>query len=199
MARYFGYFDNWKTEVLQCPKCGWKGNFEEGSVEYHNHLMDCSCPKCNWLNAPKLALVSYPTTDEARENWETLSASEKIQVEKIEGSRAEFENEKLNESTSLPDIPEPSFSLAWDFFDDGLSSKTVIKLGDSIIFSEPAVYEGYERFIEVAKILKSCYGSRLIDLVPTERSRLYLYGDQLSSPQIVDQARQEIFTPNGND
>jgi len=72
MAKNFGYYDDWKTEVFKCPKCGWKGTFEEGSVEQHNGLMDCSCPECDWLKAPMLAIVSYPTTSESRANWENL-------------------------------------------------------------------------------------------------------------------------------
>lgn len=67
-------------------------------------------------------------------------------------------------------------------------------MGDHVIFSEPAVYEGYERFDEVARILKSKYGSRLTDLVPTDESHLYLYGDRLGSPELVRSIRRELFS-----
>ena len=193
MAKHFGYYDDWKTEVLQCPKCGWKGTFEEGSVEQHNELMDCSCPECDWLETPMLAIVSYPTTGESRANWESLSGEKKEEVELVERLRADFEKKKLCEATSLPDIQETSFVLHWDFHHAGLESETVIKHGESILFREPAVYEGYDRFIEVAKILSDRYGSALVDLVPTERSGTYLYGDRLSSPQTINDARKQIF------
>ena len=74
------------------------------------------------------------------------------------------------------------------------SSETLIKYGDTIIFREPVVFEGYERFIEVAQVLRSRYGAALHDLVPTDRSSTYLYGDCLSSPRTVDEARERIFS-----
>ena len=67
-ARHFDYYSNWKTEVLTCPKCGWTGTFEQGSVEYYEELMDCSCPVCSWPEAPMLAIVSYPTMEETEAN-----------------------------------------------------------------------------------------------------------------------------------
>jgi hypothetical protein len=46
IAKQFAYYDDWKSEPLECPKCGWKGTFEEGGVEAHRELMDSSCPRC---------------------------------------------------------------------------------------------------------------------------------------------------------
>ena len=60
-AQRFNYFDDWKTEILECPKCHWRGTFEQGSVEYYYELMDCSCPKCHVFGTRMLAIVSYPT------------------------------------------------------------------------------------------------------------------------------------------
>ena len=57
--KVFAYDDDWKTEMLECPVCHWRGTFEEGAVEYYEALMDCSCPKCNWSTAPMLAIVAY--------------------------------------------------------------------------------------------------------------------------------------------
>lgn len=62
MAKHFNYHADLKAEILQCPKCGWKGTLDEGAVELHHSLMDCSCPECDWLEAPMLAIVSYPST-----------------------------------------------------------------------------------------------------------------------------------------
>jgi hypothetical protein len=59
-ARHFEYSDDWKTAELTCPECGWKGTFDEGSVEHHAELMDSSCPRCPLLEAPMLAIVNYP-------------------------------------------------------------------------------------------------------------------------------------------
>jgi len=59
MARIFKYYDDWKTVIFECPKCGWKGTFDEGAVEYYEALMDSSCPACDFFSAPMLAIVSY--------------------------------------------------------------------------------------------------------------------------------------------
>jgi hypothetical protein len=56
------------------------------------------------------------------------------------------------------------------------------------------LWEGYERFIEVAEILRKRYGTALRDLIPTPASELYLYGDELSSPRLIAQTRKRIFT-----
>jgi hypothetical protein len=61
------------------------------------------------------------------------------------------------------------------------------------LFSEPAFYEGYERFIEVAEILHNRHGTAMRDLIPTAASKLYLYGDYSGSPAIVDAAREKTF------
>ena len=55
--------------------------------------------------------------------------------------------------------------------------ETVIRLGDRVIFSEPGGWENYERFIEVAEILRAHYGTALKDLVPIDRSKSNLWGD----------------------
>ena len=59
-ARQFNYFDDYKTEMLACPNCGWRGTFDQGSVETYEDLMDCACPKCDVFQAPILAEVSIP-------------------------------------------------------------------------------------------------------------------------------------------
>ena len=70
---------------------------------------------------------------------------------------------------------------------------TLLRQGNHVIFSEPAVYEGYARFEEVAQILKQRYGAALRDLVPSPSSELYLYGDSLSSSGRIEKCRQTIF------
>jgi hypothetical protein len=192
-ARGFNYYDDWKSEVFVCPDCGWKGTFDEGSVELHSELMDMTCPKCDVFDAPMLAIVSYATTRESRENWDKLTDSEKEWVKKLENHHDEFEDKKLRKSTPLPGIKANSFVLRWDYRESDQESETVIRCGEEIIFSEPATYEGYERYIEVAKILKNRYGRALADLEPTDCSELYLYGDSISASEILKKARNQIF------
>ena len=56
-------------------------------------------------------------------------------------------------------------------------------------------YAGAKRgeVFEVAEILRARYSTALCDLVPTVESEMYLYGDRMSSPQAVTEARLRIF------
>jgi hypothetical protein len=71
--------------------------------------------------------------------------------------------------------------------------RTIILYGDRVLFSEPALWEGYERFEEICKIVRDKYGKNVTDLVPTSASEMYLYGDVLSSPDFVNNVRRKVF------
>ena len=178
-AKLFNCFDDYESVVLECPKCHWKGTFEHGSVDYHAELhaecADCSCPNCDYFDAPMLAIVSYPTIEEARAHSDRPGIREWVQA--IDRGLDEFEAQKLRTPEQLPEIGEDNFTLTWDFEADEDYGRTLIKHGDVVIFSEPARYEEYRRFKEVAEILKAKYGDRIKDLVPTEGSKLNVYGD----------------------
>jgi hypothetical protein len=157
----------------------------------HDELMDCSCPKCDVFDAPMLAIVSYPTLEELRANQDKPGIRE--YVERIDGGLDKFAREKLREPEQLPEINEESFTLTWDF--DGSApddQRTLIKHGDTVIFSEPARWEEYERFAEVAEILTAKYGNRIRDLVPTPRSEYWLYGDKLTARDYVNSVRHDL-------
>ena len=138
-----------------------------------------------------IAVVLHPTIEESRANWDKVSEWDRKNIEKAEAFRADFAHRKLREPAQLPDA---AFSLHWDFANDGSSRETLIKHGDNVIFAEPALYEGYARFIEVAEILRSRYGAALRDLIPTNTSELYLYGDYSGSVAMVSEARKRIFS-----
>ena len=135
-----------------------------------------------------LALVSYPTLEQLRANQDRPGIRE--YVERIDAGLDKFAREKLREPEQLPEINDDSFALAWDFDDHGLDDKrTLIMHEDAVIFSEPARWQAYERFAEVAEILKAKYGHQLKDLVPTPRSEDWLYGDKLSAANYVGNVR----------
>ena len=46
MSPIYGYYDDWRTPILECRTCGWRGTFEEGAVELFNDLATSSCPTC---------------------------------------------------------------------------------------------------------------------------------------------------------
>ena len=181
MAKHFGYYDGWKSAILECPCCGWKGPFEQGSVEHHEALMDSSCPVCDWLQAPMLAIVSYPTIQESEQNWSQLTAEEKRDVAARKQFHERWEAAHLRAPDQLPELDGPDLTLVWDCIEEAAGWVTVLRQGDIDIWREPALYEGYERFREIVVILKQKYGARLVDVVPTSASELYLYGDRWSA------------------
>jgi hypothetical protein len=173
VAKHFEYLDNWKSAVLECSSCGWTGTFEGGSVELYNELMDSSCPTCDTM----LAIVSYPLTSSSSARGEFLR---------------KFEETKLKDKSQLPDIDDLSIILTWDFFEEGKECFTVIKNGEMDVWRELALFEGADRFKEIVKVLKKKYGSRLADVIPTAESGMYLYGDVLSSINLIKKARAAI-------
>src|SRR5271154_822492 len=188
MSKHFNYYDAWQSVELECPTCHWKGTFNEGSVGYFQELMDCSCPKCDFLARPLLAIVSYPTLDEM------LKSGNPADIEhgkRIEQFQQKFDSMKLVRKEQLPEVDSTSFALAWDFIEADGERLTVIRHDDQVLFSEPALWEGYERFEQVCKIVREKYGVRVNDLAPTRDSELYLYGDVLYSPTFVAAARRE--------
>ncbi len=183
---YYSY----KGERFRCKHCEWQGMGDELELgEEFDQLVELDCPACQ----KKLTFVMYPTLAESRANWDRLSDSEKAQVELIEDARARFDALCLKTPEQLPEIAHRAFSITWDFSDD----MTVLQLGDQEVFNEPAVYEGYERFEEVARILKLRYGSALQDLKPSPASETYLYGDSLTSSERIEQFRQAMFGATG--
>ncbi len=184
------YYDNWKDTRYVCG-CSWEGfgkDLRQG--EDYTGVIEFCCPKCRAV----VIEVAFPTLNESRANWDKLNAAERKWIETIEKSQADFERGKLQDASQLPNIDERSFVLDWDTIEDrAAGSETFIKHGDRIIFREPARYEGYNRFVEVAQILRQRYGKALTDLRPTKRSELYLYGDCFASLSVVAEGRKRIF------
>ena len=185
------YYDNWRDEEFDCPKCKWHGPGSALSLgDYTLDYAERVCPVCEEC----ITVVLHPTIAESRANWDKVSEWDRRNIEAAEARHADFASRKLREPAQLPAVAEPSFILHWDFADDDSLKETLIKHCDNVIFAEPAFYEGYERFIEVAEILRSRYGAALRDLIPTNASELYLYGDCYPSYAIVAEARKRIFS-----
>ncbi|MDQ7779900.1 MAG: hypothetical protein RDV41_09350 [Planctomycetota bacterium] len=185
-ARSFNYSDKWKDEALVCPRCGWRGRFEEGVVEYYETLMDCTCPACDASEAPKLAVVHFALLEPSK--------TRKGRAAGIRGTKQKRNTEReairLKSGEQLPELPQGRLRMKWDWEERGPGQyDTVIRCGDSVVWREPAVYEGSERFVEIVSILKNRYGDRLVDVEPTAASEYYLYGDRLSSVKTVDSVR----------
>ncbi len=197
MAKLFRYFDDWKTEVFTCPKCGWTGIFEEGDVEIHDQLMDSSCPDCDYKSTPMLAIVSWPTMEESEKNWDKVSEGDKEVIIKRKRFLEKLEKMSLKSAAELPDLEGRKIIITWDFVGEEPDGYTALIYDGKEIWREPAVYEGYDRFSEVVDILKEKYGERLVDVEPTKASYLYLLGDYFGADGSVEGVRKRIQSSTG--
>lgn len=189
-AKQFGYFEDWKTEILTCPSCGWKGAFDEGDREVYEELMDSSCPTCHEV---RLAMVLFPTLHELEANYDKLSEEEKESLAQRKAFLKRLDQECLRCTDQLPELTDPEIYAIWDYEENaGDERRTVIKVGERTLWSEPAVWEGFERYSEVVDLLKEKYGDRLKDVIPSESSFTFLYGDRLSTISKVDKIRENL-------
>jgi len=188
------YYGNWKQESIGCPECGWHGVGDAcARGELFPDMFELCCPACG----KSLTAVLFPTIEESRQNGDKLGETDRLAIDYIEMRRADVSACSLKNADQLPDIEEKEFSLTWSVEGSDLVEDTVISLGDRCLWREPSGYENYWRFIEIAEMLKQRYGSRVKDLVPTRESELSLYGDRLSSPQMVEVARGKLAGNQG--
>ncbi len=183
-ARLYSYFDGYRNERFNCPACAWTGGFEQLDQEQYRDLFDGSCPKCGKM----LMIVSFPTLEEIRDAAADGNKEAKLMLPKVqqrEDLEAAFERDKLKSTDQLRNLPGDALEFLWDQEEEGEKNFTVIRLGDTLIWREPAIYEGWPRFNQVKGILKSRYGARFKSLKPTERSELFLYGDDLESTKKI--------------
>lgn len=197
MAKHFGYYDDWKSAILECQRCGWKGTFDQGAVEYYDEFMDSRCPLCAWPDAPLLAIVSYPTIQESEQNWSRLSESERQHVTARKDFLQQWEAARLKSPEQLPELEGPDLTIVWDFVDAGTARMTVLRHHRNEIWRELALYEGYSRFREIVDILRQKYGVRVADVVPTPASELYLFGDKLAALDHVQATRNALKKGRG--
>ncbi|MBI4780821.1 MAG: HEAT repeat domain-containing protein [Oscillatoriophycideae cyanobacterium NC_groundwater_1537_Pr4_S-0.65um_50_18] len=95
---------------------------------------------------------------------------------------------RLSSPSQLPDLEGEMLHLEWD----QIEADSIIRHRGSIIWQERTGWEVYDRFEEIAAILKQKYGKRLTDLVPTTRSFYALYGDSTRGALRVSTVRQAL-------
>jgi len=183
MGHQYGYYDDWKEQSHTCGECGWHGTGEDAQFgDIYATFGEKLCPRCNAI----LFVLEWPTTEESRQNWDKLDDAEKRRLERREARDQEIAERSLKAPEQLPELDGEELILGWDQQGDDM----LITYGDQIIWREPVFYEGSDRFAEVAEILHQKYGDRLRDLVPSEQSKLYLYGDWTYTATKVEQTRQ---------
>jgi len=103
-------------------------------------------------------------------------------------ARSTLDNTTLRSPDQLPDIDGDELFFVWD----QIETDSLIRFGNQIVWREETGWEVYDRFEEIAAILKQKYGRRLIDMVPTLRSEYALYGDASYAWGRVQDARASL-------
>jgi len=183
-AKLLGYYEYAPDTPLECPDCGWSGTGKDASQEMHRDLFDVSCPRCDQM----LLVVGFPTIEETRqaaaagnpEAIKELPNAEKIEHRTQRGAELELRND-----TPLPELQGAKLEFAWDFEEADGESWTLIRCGEQTVWKELAYYEGWQRFNQVKQLLKQHY-EQFESLTPTDRSELYLFGDDLAAPGKIE-------------
>lgn len=185
MGAIFDYYQ-YKKQSHTCPKCGWVGSGASLEIgEVFDILYEVECPHCHAY----LGCVPNPTIEQAREHWSELPDHEKHQLEMIEAMCNEFDGRCLKSAEQLPDIESPEFILVWDTADGNVT----ILNGCQVIFVEPMIYQGYERYEEMVTILKERYGHALRGVHPTARSYEPLCGDKTGAASRLEDFHTKVF------
>ena len=149
------------------------------SIELFETLIEASCPKCSG----HLAIVSFPTDDETRAAAAAGNEEAKgmlPQVKEGEEWRRRYDREKLRAASQLPDLEGAKLHFVIEIEDPTQERYYTIKLGDQIVWREPASWQDGERFDELKVLLKKRYGSRFAALTPTPQAASNLLGDNIS-------------------
>ena len=147
-----------------------------------------------------LAMVLYPTWQEMLDKG---PPEDKAEAERLIAKSNAFWAIALTKPEQLPDTPgSDDLYLTWDAdYSEGKDQpQTVIRNGDQVLFSEPASWEAIgfpgdrsSRYEGICKVLKQKYGKRVRDLLPTEASEMWLYGDKLSGPTFRARIVHDVF------
>ncbi len=181
------FHEGWQENDYSCGKCDWKGNGAEcvRGLFYRKMYLELYCPECNSF----LDLIIFPESAGYDAKSKALAEEQKQALLEHEVQMRQYRGRCLQYADQLPELADGEIFLLWD----QVEGNTQIRKGDTVIWSEPVAYEGFERYERIALILKEKYGSRVKDLQPTERSMLFLYGDFAASLDFVEKVRKELF------
>jgi hypothetical protein len=196
------YYDKlgnqWETFTFKCPKCDWVGLGKDAKQgDLIDGAFELCCPNFTGIGpnsihgySNTIAYIKFPTNKQTKLYGTTSAKKFAHEREKFV---EEVEKLKLNNSGQLPDIAGDNIIITWDLDKIKNDNYTLIKHNDKILWKERAFYEGYSRYIEVGKLLTEKYGNRIKDFIPTEKSKLYLYGDKLSAPKTIANFRNSLL------
>ncbi len=183
----FNYLELCET-VIHCPGCSWIGFGRQAILDKGAFLFaaDIICPSCSII----LGLCILPVDDGPAINSKAVESENK---ESVFLKKEKEEYKKLKDPSQLKDINDENIFLIWSLAGYEKHSETVrILYHTEIIWEEPLWFECYDRFIQIAKILKAKYCRRLKDLIPSDNSYAYLYGDNFNADEIISEVRKQI-------
>lgn len=181
------YCEEWMKNEYTCSECSWSGTGGETArgTMYRGKFLELSCPSCSEF----LDVLILPEEKGCAHSREGLTEEQLKAIAEAEEQERLYREMCLTSADQLPPLAEGDVTLNWDME----QGETQIRNGETVIWSEPVVYEGFDRFEQVALILKEKYGNRLKDLVPTDRSKLFLYGDYEPSLGYLKKVRKNLF------
>jgi hypothetical protein len=181
------YSEEWMKKAYTCSDCSWRGTGGESArgIMYRGKFLELTCPTCS----ASLDVLILPAEKGCAHSREGLTEEQLKAKEEADEQERQYREKCLSSTEQLPTLPDGEITLNWDMEQD----QTQIRNGEAVIWSEPAIYEGFDRFEQIALILKDKYGKRLKDLVPTDRSKLFLYGDYEPSLAFIVKLRKELF------
>jgi hypothetical protein len=189
-AKQVGYWDYDRDAALSCPACGWNGRAADNESDF-DELLDVRCPECDRM----LLIVAFPTIEETRAAAAAGNRRAEADLPSVDAREARHKRAgelNLKEPHQLPELAGTEVRIDWDFETSKGEHWTVLRHQGAEIWRELAYYEGYKRFADVFEILRRRYGPRLTEVRPTAASKLYLYGDRLSSPQTIERLNASL-------
>lgn len=147
--------------------------------------MDLECPQCFRM----LAVIDLPNYQNP---FNRISEADRKAVLREINFQERFRRMSLKEPAQLPEIE--GCVLCFTFRSATVKGEDVniIEHQGLEVWREPLVWEGYERFMEVGRILKLKYGKRMVDLIPDPTAETFLFGDKLQAPALVAEFRKQL-------
>lgn len=178
------YYEAWLDKEYICEGCAWHGIAKDSARGWMHRgiYLDLNCPQCGDL----LDVIIFEEEKHSCDHKKEAMTEEQLQADEEE---RRYRAHCLVAAEQLPELPDGDLNLVWD----QVEGETRILRGDTVVWSEPLAYEGFERYERIARFLKEKYGDRVRDLVPADRSLLFLYGDYTPSLEYLRKVRKELF------
>jgi hypothetical protein len=184
--------DPWREMLFHCAKCGMETTGDQLVLgEYYGEGFNLQCTGCHHL----VACVTHPLVSEVLKHKGELPPEVLSDAREFAKGYAHYQKAKLTRPKQLPEIELDHIVLIWDaryLPEDHNEIEFIIRCGEREIFRGPGCWECYDYFISACKVLRNKYGNRLYDVIPTERTYFYMWGDRLSAPCYMEEMRKRI-------